>query len=207
MVLPVMVVRVGVVMTVRGSAVRLNGVRIEGCSHRVETSDTQQNLVGHLAVIGFDDAQTVEMSIEPGSDLCDLLGTGEVYLVEDQHVGKADLLELELHQRGYSGCAKTWSASTTQVTLSSLMRSRKLASLKVAKIPPGSATPLASSRMYSMASGRASKATTDSMRSSRIWQQTQPLDRLITLLSTPTTSSASILMEPKSLTRTPTRRP
>src|SRR5271165_87625 len=103
MVLPVMVVRVGVVMTVRGSAVRLNGVRIEGCSHRVETSDTQQNLVGHLAVTGFDDAQTVEMSIEPGSDLCDLLGTGKVYLVEDQHVGKADLLELELHQWGILG--------------------------------------------------------------------------------------------------------
>src|SRR5208337_4164726 len=50
--------------------------RIEGCSHRVETSDTQQNLVGHLAVTGFDDAQTVEMSIEPGSDLCDLLWIG-----------------------------------------------------------------------------------------------------------------------------------
>ena len=50
---------------------------------------------------------------------------------------------------GYSGCAKTWSASTTQMTLSSLIRSRRLGSLKVTKIPAGSATPLASSRMYS----------------------------------------------------------
>src|SRR5208282_2277041 len=69
------------------------------------------------------------------------------------------------------------------------------------------ATPLASSRMYSMASGRASRSLTDATRSSRIWQQTQPLDRLIMLSFTPTTSSASMLIEPKSLTRTPTRRP
>ena len=108
---------------------------------------------------------------------------------------------------GYSGCAKTWSASITQVTLSSLIRSRRPGSLKVMKIPAGSATPLASSRMYSMACGRASRAVTDSMRSSRIWQQTQPLARLIVLPSTPTTSSASMLTAPKSLTRTPTRRP
>src|SRR5208337_1329768 len=108
---------------------------------------------------------------------------------------------------GYSGCAKTCSASTTQEKLSSRMRSRRLGSLKVTKIPAGSATPLASSRMYSMDSGRASNATTDSTRSSRIWQHTQPLDRLIMLSFTPTTSSASMLIEPKSLTRTPTRNP
>ena len=40
-------------------------------------------------------------------------------------------------------------------------------SLKVTKIPPGSATPLASSTMYSIASGRVSREVTDSTRSSR----------------------------------------
>ena len=38
-------------------------------------------------------------------------------------------------------------------------------------------------------------------------QQTQPLARLMTLLSTPTMSSASMLIEPKSLTSTATLRP
>ena len=45
------------------------------------------------------------------------------------------------------------------------------------------------------------------IRSSRIWQQTQPLARLMALSSTPTISSLSILIAPKSLTRTATFRP
>src|SRR5208283_1212219 len=39
------------------------------------------------------------------------------------------------------------------------------------------------------------------------WQHTQPLDRLIMLSFIPTTSSVSMLIEPKSFTSTPTRRP
>ena len=51
--------------------------------------------------------------------------------------------------------------------------------------PVGSATPLASSRMYSGCSGRSMVATTDSIRSSRIVRHTQPFARLITTPSTP----------------------
>ncbi len=109
--------------------------------------------------------------------------------------------------RSTSGAAKTCSASTTHVMLSSRIRSRNLAIENVTMIPEGSATPLASSRMYSGCSGRSIAATTDSIRSSRIVQHTQPFARLITSLSTPTTSSASMLIDPKSLTSTATRSP
>ena len=104
-----------------------------------------------------------------------------------------------------SGAAKTCSASTTQMMLSRRTRSiSEGSSAKVRAIPVGSATPLASSTMYSGRSGRSMTWITASERSSRIEQQTQPLARLITSLSTSTTRSASMLIEPKSLTRTPT---
>src|SRR5271165_636367 len=87
------------------------------------------------------------------------------------------------------------------------MRSRKLGSTNVIAIPEGSATPLASSRTYSGASGRSIAATTASTKSSRIVQHTQPLARLMTSSLTPMTSSVSMLIAPKSLTSTATRSP
>ncbi len=108
-----------------------------------------------------------------------------------------------------SGAPKICSASTTHMMLSNRMRSRRSSSMKVSAIPDGSATPLASSRMYSGRSGRAITRVTAATKSSRMLQQTQPLARLMTSpsLSTPTTSSASMLIEPKSFTNTATRRP
>ena len=106
-----------------------------------------------------------------------------------------------------SGAAKTCSASTTQVMLSSRMRSRIPESMKVTAMPAGSATPLASSTTYSGRSGRSSTRATASSRSLRIEQQTQPLARLMTSLLCSTTSSASMLIEPKSFTSTATRKP
>ena len=53
-----------------------------------------------------------------------------------------------------SGAANTCSASTTHMMLSSLIRSRRPSSRKVSAMLEGSATPLASSRMYSGCSGR-----------------------------------------------------
>ena len=109
--------------------------------------------------------------------------------------------------RSTSGAANTCSASSTQVMLSRRIRSRNLAIENVTMSPDGSATPLASSRMYSGCSGRSMVATTDSIKSSRIVQHTHPFARLITSPSTPTTSSASMLIDPKSLTSTATRSP
>ena len=108
-----------------------------------------------------------------------------------------------------SGAANICSASTTHMMLSNLIRSRMASSMNVSAMPDGSATPLASSRMYSGCSGRAITCTTAATRSSRMLQQTQPLARLMTSpsFSTPTTSSASMLIEPKSFTNTATRRP
>src|SRR5262245_33342851 len=93
--------------------------------------------------------------------------------------------------------------------LSNLMRSRMPSSMNVSAMPDGSATPLASSRMYSGRSVRVITCVTAATKSSRMLQQTQPLARLMTFpsLSTPTTSSASMLIEPKSFTNTATRRP
>ena len=53
-----------------------------------------------------------------------------------------------------SGTAKTCSASTTHMMLSNRMRSRRLSPMNVRAMPDGSATPLASRRMYSGCSGR-----------------------------------------------------
>jgi hypothetical protein len=55
--------------------------------------------------------------------------------------------------------------------------------------------------MYSGASRRFSVCMTVASRSSRIEQQTQPLAGLITSFWTPTTSSTSMLIAPKSLTQ------
>ena len=85
-------------MTGRVGVTMLNGVGVEARSGRIETPDTQQDLVGHFAVIGLDDAKTVEMVVEPSPDLRDLFGTGKAHLVQDQHVRKPDLAELEVHQ-------------------------------------------------------------------------------------------------------------
>ena len=54
---------------------------------------------------------------------------------------------------------------------------------------------------------RSRSCSSEITRSSRISQQMQPFVRLIVFSSTPSTSSASMLMAPKSLTSTPTRRP
>src|SRR5271167_4018638 len=43
------------------------------------------------------------MAVEPSPDLLDLLGTRQAHLVQDQHVGKPDLAEFEVHQRGILG--------------------------------------------------------------------------------------------------------
>ena len=40
------------------------------------------------------------MVVEPCPDLLDLIGTGEVHLVKNQHVGEPNLTEFEFHQRG-----------------------------------------------------------------------------------------------------------
>src|SRR5271170_7773358 len=106
-----------------------------------------------------------------------------------------------------SGTSKTCSASSTQVTLSRRIRSRKRGNVNVDAIPVGTATPLASSTMYSGRSGMSSTDITASIRSSRIEQQTQPFARLTTPDRTPTTRSASMFTSPKSLTRTATRSP
>src|SRR5208283_3237933 len=97
-VLTVLMVTV-VAMTGRVAATLLNGARVERCSHGIETPHTQQDFVGHVTVIGLDDAQTVEVLVEPGPNLADLLGTSEVHLIENQHVRKSDLSQLEVQQR------------------------------------------------------------------------------------------------------------
>ena len=84
---------------------------------------------------------------------------------------------------------------------------RRSGSVNVAAMPAGSATPLASSTMYSGCSGRSSAAMTVSIRSSLMEQQTQPFARLMTPARTPATRSASMFMSPKSFTRTATRSP
>ena len=102
---------------------------------------------------------------------------------------------------------RIFSASTTVNILSTSINDFNSLSTKVSETEMGSATPLVSSIRYSGRFGPWTSCKVDSTRSSRIEQQTHPFERLTEFPETPATSSASILISPKSLTRTPIRRP
>src|SRR5271167_3708315 len=70
----VMVMVMVVVMTGRVAATLVNGARVKRGSRGIETPHTKQDFVGHLTVICLDDAQTVEVLVEPGPNLGDLHG-------------------------------------------------------------------------------------------------------------------------------------
>jgi hypothetical protein len=97
------VVLVAVVIARRAGTAELNAVLVATCSSGVEASDAEQDLVGHLAVVGLDDPEPIEMLAEPRPDVFDLRSLREAHLVEDHHVGKPDLVELELQQQGIPG--------------------------------------------------------------------------------------------------------
>src|SRR5271167_2650069 len=143
MVLAMVVMAMGVVMTRRVGAIMRGGVQIDAGPNWIEAPDTQQNLVGHLAVIGFDDAKTVEMFVEPSSDLLNLRGAGKVHFVQDEHVRKSDLVELEFHQRGILGVRENLVRVHDADNAVQPDPISQIRSVKVAKIPAGSATPLA----------------------------------------------------------------
>jgi hypothetical protein len=53
-----------------------------------------QDFQWHIAIAGFDNAQTAEVVVNPRADLLHLLRAGQVDFVEDHHVGEGDLPQL-----------------------------------------------------------------------------------------------------------------
>ena len=94
----------------------------------------------------------MEPVVEPCLDPLDLLRGDEIDLVEDQHVGECHLAELQFHHLGGSEYLLRVHDAHDAVQPDAVPHA---SSMKVSAMPDGSATPLASSRMYSGRSGRA----------------------------------------------------
>src|SRR6266498_484790 len=99
------------------------------------------------------------------------------------------------------------SASISEIILWTSTKACAAGDKNVSATATGRETPLVSMTMWSGSGSRSISLITSRNRSSRIVQQTQPLARLMVWPSTATISLASMLIEPKSLTRTATRRP
>src|SRR6266436_2067321 len=99
------------------------------------------------------------------------------------------------------------SASISEIMLWTSTKPCAAGDRNVSATATGRDTPLVSMTMWSGSGSRSKSLITSRNRSSRIVQQTQPLARLMVSPSTATISLASMLIEPKSLTRTAIRRP
>src|SRR6266542_756208 len=99
------------------------------------------------------------------------------------------------------------SASISEIILWTSTKPCAIGDKNVSATATGRETPLVSITMWSGSRSRSRRLITSRKRSSRIVQQTQPLARLTVSPSTATISLASMLIEPKSFTRTATRRP
>src|SRR5881397_3785352 len=99
------------------------------------------------------------------------------------------------------------SASISEIMLWTSTKPCAAGDKNVSATATGRETPLVSMTMWSGSGSRSRSLITSPNRSSRIVQHTQPLARLMVWPSTATISLASMLIEPKSLTRTATRRP
>ena len=66
----------------------------------LESPDAEQDLERDVAPVGLEQPVAVQAIVEPGPDPLDLLRPDEVGLVEDHHVGRRDLPDLQLHLLG-----------------------------------------------------------------------------------------------------------
>ena len=62
---------------------------------RMEVSHGKQDLQRYLATLRLDDSNSIEMLADPFPDDFDVNGADEIGLVEDDHIGKADLTNLQ----------------------------------------------------------------------------------------------------------------
>ena len=112
-----------------------------------------------------------------------------------------------LKRRGSPRSASADAASATHNTVSSGASRQMTGSIRLRMMSSGSATPLVSITMASGRGLRRSRLASVRSKSPSSEQQMQPLARLMTPLSAPAISSASILIAPKSLTTAAMRRP
>lgn len=136
---------------------------------RIKTTNAHEDFIGHITVVRLYHADAVEMMVNPLSDLPDFSLSGQIHLVQYDHIGESDLPQFDIHKSGIFREGKdliSINHAGHAIQADTIAEFRRVKGGEDA--PAGSATPLASRRIYSGLSGRLMTSSTVFIRSSRI---------------------------------------